>query len=248
MLAEDDETVYEVTPSDIEGYAWKLTFTTVDLLGVALTYTIHYNEIPDPEDASPAAHRRCDDLVRRRLRPVRHRDRRRRHRPHPLHRLARRRFDRNHRSLRRRRSEIPLRRPRRTASPSSRWTCISPARTERSSPRSPMRRRLPPPNIVSDGFPDGTGFEIAYSYEKNGEIETGRMGVRVEFDETNDAYMYQYDVEAQTGPHAGHSTHSGGRSEDVRIIRTQHEHEPVALIHVLQQKSFPHPESFHPWW
>jgi hypothetical protein len=52
MLAEKSETSYAITASDVEGYAWTLTFTTVDLLGDDLTYTIHYNETVDSEDAS----------------------------------------------------------------------------------------------------------------------------------------------------------------------------------------------------
>jgi len=211
MLAEDDETVYEVTPSDVEGYQWQLTFTTVDLLGNVLTYTIRYNEALDPEDAS---RRLIDgvmtmggneyalagtvttqgDAVRTRFIASRDDD------SIEITDLTdadgqKYRYDvekdgQPYESL-----DMRLSREDGTL-----VATISHA-TATSSAEYRFRR-----------LADGTGFEISYYYEKDGETETGRMGVRVEFDEVNEAYTYQYDVEAQTGSHQGHSSHSGGRT------------------------------------
>ncbi|HAQ56184.1 MAG TPA: hypothetical protein DCR44_02100 [Acholeplasmatales bacterium] len=211
MLAEDDETVYEVTPSDVDGYQWKLTFTTVDLLGNVLTYTIYYNEVLDPEDAS---RRLIDgvmtmsgdeyslsgtvttegDTVRTRFIAARGDD------SIEITDLTDadgqkyqydvtkdgQPYESLHMQLSREDGALVATIDHATATSSAEYRF----------------RRLA----------DGSGFEITYRYEKNGETETGRMGVTVEYDEVSEGYNYQYDVEAQTGSHQGHSSHSGGRT------------------------------------
>ena len=211
MLAEADETVYEVTPSDVEGYQWMLTFTTVDLLDNALAYTIHYNEALDPEDAG---RRLIDgvmtmggneyalsgtvategDAVRTRFTASRGDD------SIEITDLT----DADGQKYRydvekdgQPYESLDLRLSREDGA------LVATISHETATTSAEYRfRRLD----------DGTGFEIKYRYEKDGETETGRMGVRVEFDEVNENYRYQYDVEAETGAHQGHSSHSGGRT------------------------------------
>ncbi|MFA5005942.1 MAG: hypothetical protein WC509_00520 [Candidatus Izemoplasmatales bacterium] len=215
MLAEKDVTTYEIVEIDVLPYRWQLTFTTVDLLGNALSYEILYNQSADPGDvnrslidgvmtmggdeyALSGAVTAEGETVRTRFTAVRGDD------------------------------SITI--VDQTDADGQKYL-YEVTRDGALYESVQMRLSREDDNLVAaiasetadDSYEfsfrrgeDGAGFMIRYRVEIDGQTEIGRLGVAVAYDEEQGVYRYQYEIDAETGNHAGHSSHSGERTDKTR--------------------------------
>jgi len=212
MLAEKEDTTYEVAASGVEGYQWTLTFTTVDLLGETLVYRIHYNETADPEDAS----RRIIDGVMTMG-----------GNEYALHGTVATEGDTVRTAFVAERGNDSIRITDLTDETGQkyRYDVVKDGADYESLTMKLLREEdslvatidhvteTESSNFRFRRTEDGTGFEIRYRYDNGTDVETGRMDVVVDYDEETSSYVYRYGVEAETGPSMGHSDHSGGRTD-----------------------------------